>query len=691
MKQLLTRMAARSDLVLAVLIVSIIFMMVLPLPASLVDLLIATNLALTVILLMAAVYLRDVTELSAFPSMLLITTLFRLALSITTTRLILLDGHAGHIIATFGKFVVGGNLVVGLVIFLILTIVNFLVITKGSERVAEVSARFSLDAMPGKQMSIDSDMRAGVIDLAEAKHRREKLEQESQLYGAMDGAMKFVKGDAIAGMIIIAVNLAGGMAIGMFQRGLPASEALNLYSLLTVGDGLIAQIPALFVSITAGFIVTRVSTPDAKDLASDIAVQLVSQPKSLLVTAGVLLVFASVPGMPTLTFLGLAAAVGAGGFFKLRSTKSASAASAESAYMPSIKSGEDDATPVTFSPTIPILVDVSATVREALDPRRIDREIVRVRSELYYELGVPIPGIFLRPNQHLPNGHYSILVNEVGLATGEMRPRELLVQESEEALEALEIPYTRGKDLLDDTPSLWVDPQHQAALEKASIPFMPTLDVLMHHLTQVLRTNAAEFLGIQETMQLLNQMQASFPDLVTEVTRLLPTTSTTEVLQRLVSEEISIRDMRTILEALVTWGQREKDPIILTEHVRSALSRYITNKYSRGLGIIPAYIISKKIEDIIRAAIRQTSGASYLALTPADHRAILESIKKSVTAANSSVKPVVLASVDIRRFTRKAIERDFPNLAVLSYQELTPTVNIQPLDRIKLDSEEVVT
>jgi len=702
MKQLLIRMAARNDLVLAVLIVSIIFMMVLPLPATLVDLLIATNLALTVILLMAAVYLKDVTELSAFPSMLLLTTLFRLALSITTTRLILLDGHAGYIIATFGKFVVGGNLVVGLVIFLILTIVNFLVITKGSERVAEVSARFSLDAMPGKQMSIDSDMRAGVIDLSEAKHRREKLEQESQLYGAMDGAMKFVKGDAIAGMIIIVVNLAGGMTIGMFQRGLPASDALNLYALLTVGDGLIAQIPALFVSITAGFIVTRVSTPEAKDLASDIIIQLLSQPKGLLVTAAVLLVFAAVPGFPTLIFLGLSAAIGAGGFLRMRAAEQGlrksrqgeitgpGGSNSASAYLTAQTQNPEAEVPVTFAPTVPILIDISASIRDAIDPKKLDREIVRVRSALYYDLGVPIPGIYLRLNQTLANGQYRILVNEVPVATGEVRPGELLVQETEETLQTLGIPFTHGHDLLPDGPNLWVEPRNHPALQRASIRIMSLPEVLTQHITHTLTAQAPEFLGVQETMHLLHQMQAAYPDLVSEVTRLLPTTTTTEVLQRLVGEGISIRDMRTILEALVTWGQRERDAIILTEHVRSALARYITDKYSRGLGVIPAYIISRKMEDIIRAAIRQTSGASYLALSPADHRAIIQSLKKTVGKPESKgVSPVLLAPVDIRRFTRKAIERDFPDLAVLSYQELTATVNIQPIARVKLVESEL--
>ncbi|WP_280138360.1 flagellar biosynthesis protein FlhA [Pseudovibrio denitrificans] len=318
-------MSQRNDVLLAFLLIAIVFMMILPLPTVLVDTLIAINLSLAAILLMAALYLKDVVALSAFPSILLLTTLFRLSLSITTTRLILLKADAGEIIDTFGNFVVQGNLVVGIVIFLILTIVNFLVITKGSERVAEVSARFSLDAMPGKQMSIDSDMRAGQIELDEAKRRRSKLEKESQLYGSMDGAMKFVKGDAIAGLIITAVNIIGGVIIGTSQHGMSAVDALDRYTILTIGDGLVAQIPALFISITAGFMVTRVSTDDSSDLGSDIAKQLNGEPKALMIAAAIMVGFALIPGFPSVIFLLLAAIFGSIAYFAMRRTKTQSA------------------------------------------------------------------------------------------------------------------------------------------------------------------------------------------------------------------------------------------------------------------------------------------------------------------------------------------------------------------------------
>lgn len=697
----LQALSKRNDLVLAILLVCIVFMMILPLPTQVIDILIGVNLSIAAILLMASIYLQNVVELSSFPSILLLTTLFRLALAISTTRLILIQADAGHIVETFGRFVVAGNLVVGLVIFLILTIVNFMVITKGSERVAEVSARFSLDSMPGKQMSIDSDMRAGQIELDEAKRRRNLLEKESQLYGAMDGAMKFVKGDAIAGLIIIAINMLGGITIGTLQRGMPVGEALERYSLLTIGDGLVSQIPALFISITAGFIVTRVSSEENKDLGSDIVGQLVNEPKALMITAVILSIFAVVPGFPTVVFIALAAATGGGAWLISRSRKR-SHASQRATEMPSFapavaakgpmpsfpKGGQEDNSPVeavTFALTVPLIVDIAASVRDHIRPDKLDREVARVRRALYFDLGVPFPGIHLRLNDTLKDGEYRILVNEIPVAAGAARADAFIVRETEANLKMFDIPYERGGDFLPNTPSLWVQSRHLPVVERAGIQVMTLSSMLTFHLAHVLKRHASEFIGIQETMYLMNQMQKNFGELVREATRALPIITITDVLQRLVSEEISIRDMRTVLEALVEWGQREKDPIVLVEHVRGALARYITHRFSGGQNLVPAYLVSKEIEDSIRGAVRQTSGASYLALSPDVHRQIVQSMKAVVAGdANSGPQPVLLVPMDIRRFMRKIVERDFPNLAVLSYQELTPSANIQPLERIKL-------
>ncbi len=704
MSKFLQTLSNRNDVVLAFLLICIVFMMILPLPTIIVDVLIGINLCLAAILLMVAVYLSDVVKFSAFPSILLLTTLFRLALSITTTRLILLQADAGEIVETFGNFVVAGNLVVGVVIFLILTIVNFMVITKGSERVAEVSARFSLDSMPGKQMSIDSDMRAGMIEMDEAKRRRSHLEKESQLYGAMDGAMKFVKGDAIAGLIIIAVNIVGGITIGMTQRDMSAGEALDRYSILTIGDGLVSQIPALFISITAGFIVTRVASDENEDLGSDIAAQLISEPKALLIASSILVGFALVPGFPTIVFLILGAITGMGGLYIMKfrerqttqrhSQEMPALASATAAHaIPSMPTDDKDDSgerveAVTFALTVPLIVDIASGVRSAIRPEKLDNEVSRVRRALYFDLGVPFPGIHLRLNDNLGEGEYRILINEIPVAAGAARPGFFIARETEANLKMFDIPYEHGEDFLPNTPSYWVSMQHHALVERAGIQIMTLSNMLTYHLAHVMKIHASEFIGIQETMYLLNQMEKNFGELVKEVTRALPAITITDVLQRLVSEDISIRDMRTILEALVEWGQREKDPIMLTENVRSALNRYVTHKFSGGQNIIPGYMLSKEIEDEVRAAVRQTSGASYLALSPDTHRQIIASMKGTIGNIHQhTIKPVLLAPMDIRRFMRKIVERDFPDLAVLSFQELSASANVQPLDRIKLANQ----
>lgn len=703
LQKLLLMVSKRNDVVLAFMLICVVFMMILPLPTALVDVLIAINLCMSAILLMVAIYLSDVVKFSAFPSILLLTTLFRLALSITTTRLILLQADAGQIVETFGNFVVSGNLVVGAVIFLILTIVNFLVITKGAERVAEVSARFSLDAMPGKQMSIDSDMRAGMIDMDAAKVRRGKLEKESQLYGAMDGAMKFVKGDAIAGLIIIFVNIVGGIIVGTTQLGMSMNEALARFAILTIGDGLVSQIPALFIAITAGFIVTRVASEDNENLGADIANQLVDEPKALIIASGILIGFALVPGFPAPVFLALAALTGLGGLALIRVRKrerenensntmpALASATGSQLRMPTFpKEGERDTEievvePVTFALTVPLIVDISSSVRNYIQPKRLDAEVAKVRRALYFDLGVPFPGVHLRLNDTLDKDEYRILVNEVPVAAGKSRPGFVMVRETEANLKMFEIAYERGEDFLPNTPSLWVSTKQEPALRAAGIQVLNLPAMLTYHLAHTLKSNAGEFIGVQETMYLMKEMEASFAELVREATRTLPVITIADVLQRLVSEEISIRDMRTILEALVEWGQREKDPILLTEHVRSALNRYITYKFSGGQAVISAYLLSKTIEDEVRGAIRQTSGASYLALSPETHRKLIAAMKATLGDLNRhALRPVVLAPMDIRRFFRKIVEREFPDLAVLSFQELSPQVNIQPLERIEL-------
>lgn len=687
------KIVKRNDLVLAALIVCIIFMMILPLPTWLIDALIATNMCLSATLLMVAMYLPNPLAFSSFPSVLLVTTLFRLAIGIATTRLILLNGDAGHIIYTFGNFVVGGNLVVGLVVFLILTIVQFVVITKGSERVAEVAARFSLDAMPGKQMSIDGDLRAGTIDMDEARRRRNMVQKESQLYGAMDGAMKFVKGDAIAGLIIVAVNLLGGVLIGVLQRGMTASESIKIYSILTIGDGLISQIPALFVSICAGMIVTRVTGSDGpSNIGSDIGAQLLAQPKAFLIGSVVMLGFAIIPGMPTVTFLILSVVVGVVGLIFLKGEQrivdpktgkvtTVPAIAATDADRKSAQAADTD----SFAPTVPLLVDVQSKLEKAFSAPSLNEELVKVRRALYEDLGIIFPGINLRFNDTIPEETYVIMVSEIPVSQGRLRPHHLLVRESPENLQALAIPFENDKKFLPSIPTIWTSAELKNALTNASISFLEPTQLLSYHIAMVLKKYAPEFIGIQETRALLTDMENHFPELAKEVQRVMPIHKIAEILQRLVAEEVSIRNLRAVMEALIEWGQKEKDSVMLTEYVRVALKRHISHRHSSGQNILPAYLLAPAVEDAVRGAVRQTSGGSYLALDPAMSRQLLENIKSTVGDLSRSMhKPVLLTSMDIRRYIRKMIEQDLYELPVLSFQELTQDINIQPLSRVEL-------
>ena len=686
----------RNDVLLASLLVAIVFMMILPLPTELVDVLIGTSMGISVILLMLAIYISSAGEFYAFPAVLLLSTLFRLALSITTTRLVLLQADAGAIIDTFGNFVVAGNLVVGMVIFLIITIVQFLVITKGAERVAEVSARFSLDAMPGKQMSIDGDMRAGVIDMDEARRRREKVEKESQLYGSMDGAMKFVKGDAIAGLIIIAVNLVGGLIIGMTQRGLSIEEAMHVYSILTIGDGLVAQIPALLIAMTAGIIVTRVSTEESENLASDIGQQFGAQPKALLVGGALMVAFSLIPGFPTMTFLALAVLTGGAGLLLLRASskrKAEQGKSQESSILTPVSTEASSEAEVDaqlrgeqeITLGAPLLVDISASLQEHLDMRALNREAAKVRRALYLDLGVPFPGVHVRFNENLPERVYAILLQEIPVARGDLRPGYVLYADHLRQLDILGFPGERGDPFLPNIPTVWIEDRHAASLREASLSFMELHKVLNFHLAYVMRRYAEEFIGIQETYNLFERLQPTFPDLIKEAQRVLPVNRTTEVFKRLVGEDISIRNVRSILESLVEWGQQEKDVVMLTEYVRGDLKRYISYKYSSDQNVLSAYLLDEDLEETVRGGIRQTSSGNYLALNPPVTQRLVSQTKSLVgDISRLEHKPVIVTAMDIRRYVRKIIEIELYDLAVLSFQELTQEVTVQPLGKIEL-------
>ena len=681
-----------GDLVLAFLVVCVIGLLIIPLPTPVVDLLISINLMISTVMLMLSLYLPRALAFSTFPSMLLFTTLYRLALNVTTTRLILLKADAGEIIYTFGNFVVGGNFIVGAVIFLIITIVQFVVIAKGAERVSEVAARFTLDAMPGKQMSIDADMRAGAIDQETAKQRRNELAKESQLYGAMDGAMKFVKGDAIAGLIMTSINIVGGICVGVFMNGKEIGWAITKYGILTIGDGLVSQIPALLVSITSGVIVTRVGDVDNKPLGQDIIDQFFAQPKSIMLGAVMLVAIGLIPGFPKIQIFGLAAFVALVGWSLYAKAKIAAARAAKaedplaaaapsegSAPRPKKKDGDD------FSMVTPLTVDIDADIRGALSYEALNDQIMSVRRALYHDLGVPFPGINLSLNPSMHDGRYRIFVNEVPVSEGTLKKGFVFALEEPENLSAAGVSFEGGKQFLQGYETCWVKEGDKPKLDEAGVRSLDLGGVLSFHLSGVLRRYAHEFLSLQETRILFDHMEKEAPELVKEVQRVLPLQKITDVLQRLVQEGICVRDLKRITQTLIEWGQKEKDAVLLVEYVRAALSRYISYKFSGGQNIVAAYLLDPALEEKVRKSVRQTSGGSYLAMDPATVRAILAVVKRTIgDLAKIPQKPVIIVSVDIRRYFRKMIEKDYYELPVLSFQELSAEINIQPLGRLKL-------
>lgn len=690
----LTTISGSSDMVLATLIIAIIMMLIFPVSPHVIDVLISINLAVSVALLFVALYIQKAVHLSMFPSLLLITTLYRLGVNISSTRQILLHANAGRIIFAFGNFVVGGNYVVGGVVFLIITIVQFIVVTKGAERVAEVAARFTLDAMPGKQMSIDADLRAGTIDQQQARELRLGLTKESQLYGAMDGAMKFVKGDAIAGIVIAVINIIGGLIIGVMMHGMTLGQSARIYSLLSIGDGLVSQIPALMIAITAGIVTTRVSS-ERKDahLGKEISEQLLRQPKALMIAGAVLFFMAWIPGFPAWPFLILSALVGATGFVFWHNSRNAAAKA-----LAGISSVESEvpghsiagAGAADYALTLPVVLEIGSALSQLLRKDKqgttfIDQMIPKMRHALYQELGVRFPGVHVRTDSiSLEPSEYAIHLNEVPIVRGKVVLKHLLTNETEETLRRYNVPFVTSKGSL-GMPSLWVDEKYQEVLERAGIRFWTGLEVIILHISKFYRQYASEFIGIQEVRAILEFVEKSFPDLIKEVTRLVPLQKLTEILRRLVQEQISIKDLRTILEALSEWAQTEKDTVLLTEYVRSSLKRFISYKYSQGQTVLSVYLLDPEIEDMVRGAIKQTSAGSYLALDPDSVQLILHSMRNTIVPTPPGGQPpVLLTGIDVRRFVRKLIEAEFPDLAVVSYQEIVPEIRFQPLGRVQL-------
>lgn len=693
----LNLLSRSSDIILAAFVITIIGMIIIPVPPTVIDIMIAVNMSISICLLMVALYIQKAVHLSIFPSILLVTTLFRLGIEIAATRQILLHADAGHIIAAFGNFVVGGNFIVGGIVFLIITIVQFIVVTKGAERVAEVAARFTLDAMPGKQMSIDADLRSGTIDASQARELRLALQKESQLYGAMDGAMKFVKGDVIAGIVIAVINIVGGLIIGMMLHNMSALQSARIYSLLSIGEGLVTQIPSLMISLTAGIVTTRVSS-EKKDnnLGKDISSQIFSHSKGLILASCVTFGMSWLKGFPAWIFILLTIAFGTTGVRNHFKNKKREAQASAGGMGPTMVETDVDGHSVVsgglddYALTLPVILETGKNLSALIKKEKgstnfIDEMVPKMRHALYQDLGIRFPGIHVRTDSTiLDSNEYSIFLNEVPIVRGRVVENSVLTNESEQTLRRYNLPFTTSKNAI-GSASLWVENRYVEVLKKAGIKYWKPLDVMILHLSQFYKQYAAEFIGIQEVRAILEFIEKSYPDLVKEVTRLVPLQKLTEIFRRLVQEQVSIKDLRTIMESLSEWAQTEKDTVLLTEYVRSSLKRYISYKYSLGQTVLSVYLIDPEIEDMVRGAIKQTSAGSYLALDPDSVQLILHAMRGVIVPTPPGGQPpVLLTAIDVRRFTRKLIEGDFPDLPVVSYQEIVPEVRIQPLGRIQL-------
>ena len=629
-----------TDIALVAGIVAIIALMIVPLPNWAIDILVAVNISGGILLLLLAIYISSPLEFSVFPSVLLISTLFRLALSIATTRMILLHGEAGHIIQTFGDMVAGGNLVVGLVVFLIITVVQFIVIAKGSERVAEVAARFSLDAMPGKQMSIDSDLRSGLIDKDEARRRRRMLENESKLNGSLDGAMKFVKGDAIAGIIIIIINLLGGLTIGVLQQDMTLSDATVKYSILTIGDGMVSQIPALLGAMSAGLLVTR-TTDDEHDkhLGDAIGRQLTAKPRVLLMGGGLCVLFSAVPGFPTVVFMALGLAFFAAGFMLTPSLR----ARWEKLAQPTLSAV------MRRSPTAPVLMSAEA---------------VQVRPTVPLLLEVPVGRLDAQESHSLLAGLEGVL-DHFQLNLGMRLPR-------------IDVHAMRPDE---DKPAVWRLLAYEVPIAEGELQQEDTVPSLVNEVRESLRRHVNLFMGTQEANLLLTRAAIDLPDVVKETLRALPLARVAEILRRLVEEEVAIRNLRDILETLADTAQREKDVYALTELTRIGLKRQISHRYAPD-GHLRAVLLGPALEEMLRNAIRHNSGAQQLALDPLEMSRLMTRFRNVVQVFKPAA---IVTAVDIRRHVRKLIEQDCFDIPVLSYHELLPSLQLEALHRVSTE------
>ncbi|HEY2407730.1 MAG TPA: flagellar biosynthesis protein FlhA [Polyangiaceae bacterium] len=677
-----------SELAIPLGIIGIVLMMVLPLPGFFIDAMLAVSLAASIGVFLIGLFMESPLQFSSFPAVILVTTLLRLSLNVATTRLILLKGAEGHaaagrVVETFGKFVVGGNVVVGLVVFLILVVINFVVITKGAGRVAEVAARFALDGMPGKQMAIDADLNAGVITSDIARDRRRGLEREADFFGAMDGASKFVKGDAIAGLLITFINLIGGLMIGL-ASGMTLASAGETFSILSVGDALVSQMPALMISTAAGVVVTRSATGD--QLGRALRTQLLGSRRAVAATAGVLTLFALLPGMPALPFLGLAGLLAWTARGDAKKEAAIKAAEAAVPSEPLVKPGSSEEIDAALPVDI-LALEVGFELVQAVDPQMggslVDR-IAALRKQIALDLGVVIPPVHVRDNLQIPPGTYRFLMLGTEIARGNTRAGRLLAMDA--AGNAPPIDGEATQDPAFGTPARWILTRDREYAEALGYTVVDHTTIIATHLSEVVRSNAHNVIGRPELQHLFDVFSRATPKLVDDlVPNLLSFGEVLKVMRNLLREGVSIRDLRSILEALTELAPQTRDPEQLTDLTRQRLSRQLTAAFTGSDGTLSALVLDAPVEEMFRRSLREIAAGTGGALDPEQARLLgssLEAAVKRMTLAGRP--PCVVTSPDVRRYLRAFAERRCASLSVLSFRELEPEVSIRPFETISL-------
>ena len=674
-----------SDIFMAVGVLIILAIVLMPLPTFILDILLTFSITLGIIILMVSMYTTSPLNFSVFPSMLLIVTLYRLALNIASTRIILLHGSegdlaAGRVIHTFGQFVVGGSYVVGIVVFSIFVLINFVVITKGATRIGEVTARFTLDAMPGKQMAIDADLNAGMITENEARHRRERIAREAEFYGAMDGATKFVRGDAIAGIVITFINILGGIIIGMMQNGMPFQDALKTYTLLTIGDGLVAQIPALIISSAAGIVVTQ-SGAD-KSVGKQLSEQLAFQPMALLTSAGIIFIFGLVPGMPHLAFLTMASVMGGIGWVSLRFKTEEK----EKDELPPPQG--EEVTAEALLPLDLIEFEVGYGLIPLVDTSQGGELLARIkamRKTVAGELGVVVPPIHVRDNLELKPNEYRLLLKGIEIARAEAIADRLMVLNPEKV--DIDIPGIPVKEPAFGLPGLWIKKADSERAQVAGLTVVDAATVVATHLTEAIKGNAHDLLGRQELQSILDSVSRTHPKVIEDlIPGTMPAGIVLRVLRNLLKEKVSVKNILTILETLADFGHISKDPDILTEYVRQALMRTISIPYILG-NTISVLALDPNVDGMISSSIQHTEHGSYLALDPEKSQKILMTLNKEVNnVGKQGLVPILLTSPISRAYVKRLSERYMPDLVVLSHNEIPPDVTIKNLGLVRIDA-----